>query len=36
MGLQSELQHALEVSIDEHENVEIFFQSNVEFIVAYA
>ena len=31
--LQSELQHALDVLIDEHENVGIPFQSNVKFIV---
>ena len=34
MELQSELQHALDVLIDEHENVEMP-QSNVKSIVAY-
>ena len=34
--LQSELQHALDVLIDEHENVEMPSQSNVKFTVAYA
>jgi hypothetical protein len=33
--LQSELQQALDVLIDDHENVEMPFQSNVMFIVAY-
>jgi hypothetical protein len=35
MELQTELQHALNVLIDEHENVEILSQSNVKFIMAY-
>ena len=35
MELQSELQHALDVLIDEHENVEMLSQSNVKSIVAY-
>ena len=33
--LQSELRHALDVLIDEHENVEMPSQSNVKSIVAY-
>ena len=33
--LQSELQHALDVLIDEHEIVEMPFQSNGKSIVAY-
>ena len=33
--LESELQHALDVLIDEPENVEMPFQSNVKFIAAY-
>ena len=32
---RNELQHALDVLIDEHENVEIPFQSNVKSIMAY-
>ena len=35
MELQSELQQALDVLIDEHENDEMPFQSNVKCIVAY-
>ena len=35
MELQSELRHALDVLIDEHENVEMPSQSNVKSIVAY-
>ena len=34
MELQSELQHALDVLTYKHENVEMPFQSNVEFILA--
>jgi hypothetical protein len=33
--LQSELRHALDVLIDEHENIEMLFQSNVKSIVAH-
>ena len=33
--MQSELQHALNVLIDEHENVEMLSQSNATSIVAY-
>ena len=33
--LQSELRHALDVPIDEHENVKMPSQSNVKSIVAY-
>ena len=33
--LQSELRHALDVQIDEHENTKISSQSNVKSIVAY-
>ena len=33
--LQSEVQHALNVLIDKHENVAMPSQSNVESIVAY-
>ena len=35
MELQSELRHALDVLIDEHENVEMPPQSNVKSIVTY-
>ena len=35
MELQSELWHALDVLIDEHENVEMPSQFNVKFIMAY-
>ena len=35
MKLQSELRHALDVLIDEHENVIIHFQSHVKSIVAH-
>ena len=33
--LQSELQHALDVLIDKHENVEMPSQSDVKTVVAY-
>lgn len=33
--LQSKLQHALEISMDEHENVEVPSQSNIKPIMAY-
>ena len=33
--LQSELQHALDVSIDEHEYVEMLTQFNVKSIMVY-
>ena len=35
MELQSELQHALDIRIEEHENVEMPFQSNVKSIMTY-
>ena len=35
MELQSELRHALDVLINEHEKVEMPSQSNVKSIVAY-
>ena len=35
MELQSELRHALDVLIDEHEKVEMHSQSNVESFVAH-